>query len=183
MRARPLGHFVAVQAKPEETFRGCSILRGAKGKGETFLKGTVLRCGPGVGPEVSEGDEVFYEAQSAHKGQTQPFDAAIFGGTTGANAYIIPVYPSSLLSVEEIDRERVGRTRERDRLKRIAKRRNLDGLESAQLAHHELRIGILNIRRRGRSRGNHPITFGDQAVGSGVVAVVMQPTTEAKEPQ
>ena len=105
MLARPLRNYVALESIASDTYQCTSIIKGGArfGKGQNFLRGRVIKRGPLVGPEVPEGAEVFYERQSAHQGQTEPFDAAIFGGTPGAHAYIVPVFPCALLSSETID--------------------------------------------------------------------------------
>ena len=174
MLARPLRNFVAIQAITSKTYECTSIIKGGArfGNGDNFLRGTVLRRGPLVGQEVPDGAEVFYERQSAHPGQTEPFDAAIFGGTPGEKAYIIPVFPCALLTSDSIERERHARKVEIERFKSISKKRSLDPLERAKYEHHQFRLGILNIKRRGMSRGNAQNELGDQAVGSGVVAVI-----------
>lgn len=176
--ARPLYHYVAVEAQDESAFayfEGTSILTSTQKRTERFLLGTVLKKGPLVGSEVSVGDKVMYECQSAHPGQTQALDAAIFGGTPGADSYLIPVYPEALLGTGDIEEEKAKRMRAIEELSEVAESRWLNQHERAQLGHHERRLKLLEYKRRGRARGQNPKALNDTAKGSGVVAVVIEP--------
>lgn len=180
--ARPLYHYVAIEAQDQSEFayfEGTSILATPKKRTERFLLGTVLKKGPLVGSEVSVGDKVMYECQSAHPGQTKALDAEIFGGTPGGESYLIPVYPEALMGTGEIEEEKAKRMRAINQLSEVAEKRWLNAHEQAQLGHHERRIKLLEYKRRGRARGQNPKALNDTAKGSGVVAVVLEPNEES----
>ena len=176
MKARPLHNYVAIEEQGKEAYalhEGTSILRAPTAKSARFLRGSVLRKGPLVGDEVAVGDTVLYESMSAHRGQTAPMDAAIFGGTEGARAYLIPVSPASLLSAEAADREIAQRTAEIGAIEEAGKRRPLNSLERERLFTHASRIELLTRTKGDRARGVDWNPIQKQGKGAGVVAVVL----------
>lgn len=174
MRARPLGMYAAVEPIESKTFEGTNILMTAKTRHSRWLKGRVLAVGSGVGEEVSVGDEVLYEAQSAHPGQSAPIAAELFGGTDGKNCYLIPVMKQSLRSASSLDKEVAIREREMKRLSDLGDTRFLNDAEASQYGRHEKRVSELKEERRELARGSKWDPWKTPGRGAGIVGIVQE---------
>jgi len=177
MKARPLGNYVAVcptgQTKGNElTTVGGILLSIETRTHRNFISGIVLGVGSRVPEDVSVGDTVLYEAQSAHESQAAPIDAECFGGEKGLDAYLIPVYSGALVSSADLEEQLVRHQRDIELLSVKAEKGWLDPTDVEKLGFHERSIALLTEKRRGRSRNGERRKKGDTAKGSGVVAII-----------
>ena len=173
LKARPLGNFVAVEQVTSDVYEGTGIIAAPSRRTERMLRGRVLAKGNLVGAEVEVGDEVFYECMSAHRGQTAPIDAACFGGTAGGDAYLVPVLPAALLTVQAIESELRQRAAELAAIEAKAKRQPISDLDRAQAVTHQQRISLLRRRKQKTARDQDWNPIQGQGKGAGVVAVVL----------
>ena len=185
MKARPLGNFVAVCPLGQSRGHELSSVNGIFMSIETrthrnFISGVVLSVGSRVPCDVSVGDTVVYEAQSAHQSQTSPIDAECFGGKKGLDAYLIPVYSGALVSSADLEERLVRHQSEIEALSVKAEKGWLEPLDVEKLGFHERSIAELTEQRRGRSRNGERRKKGDTAKGSGVVAIIKQEEKECQ---
>ena len=173
LKARPLKNFVAIEQISTEVYEGTSIIAAPSRRTDRVLRGRVLAKGALVGAEVEVGDEVLYECMSAHRGQTAPIDAACFGGSPGGDAYLVPVMPASLLSVQAIESELRQRLSELAAIETKARRQPLSDLDRAKAATHQQRISLLRRRKQNTARDHDWNPIQGQGKGAGVVAVVL----------
>ena len=177
-RARTLGIYCAVEPDNQgETVTGAGVVLSLDSRlRRNFLTGTVLCVGPKVSDQVSVGQTVVYERESAHPSQTGPIDASIFGGSVNRYAVVLPLYPSALKSVADLEEELVKRKADVDALATKAETQSLTDDDVAALEVHERRVRELDEMRTGRARGQARRKLNDNAKGSGIVAIL-----EAKE--
>ena len=173
-KARTLGHYCAVEPDTQgEVKSNAGIVLSADSRyRRNFLTGTVLSVGKDVKHAVSVGQKVVYERESAHPSQTGPIDAALFGGSSGKFAIVLPLYPSALLSVAELEEELLKRKADVDRLMVKGEREGLTEEDCAALELHEKRVQALDEMRTGRARGQTRRKVADNAKGSGIVAIM-----------
>ena len=177
MKARPLGNFVAVCPDGQVSGHDLTSVGGIIMSIETrthrnFISGVVISVGSRVPQDVSVGDTVVYEAQSAHGSQTAPIDAELFGGQKGLDAYLIPVYSGALVSSADLEEQLVRHQKEIELLSVKAEKGWLNPIDVERLGFHERSIALLTEKRRGRSRNGERRKKGDTAKGSGVVAII-----------
>ena len=172
MKARPIGNYAAVEPITQDTFEGSSIVMPAINKHGRWLRGRVLALGSKVVGDVSVGDEVVYEAQSAHPKQSEALDAAMFGGTDGGYCFLIPVLTGSLRSAASLDREVAIRKNEMKRLEALGDTRFLSHAEAAEYGRHENQVAQLMGRRRELARGPQWDPWKTPGRGAGIVGIV-----------
>lgn len=171
--ARTLGHWCAVEpeSQGEQKINGVILSLDSRYR-RNFLVGRVLCVGPKVKDCVSVGTRVVYERESGHPSQTGPIDAALFGGSEGRFAVILPLYPAALESVADLEEELLKRRDDVDRMGKKADSVGLSESDFDQLAVHEIKIKELEDRRTGRARGVTRRKIADGAKGSGIVAIL-----------
>ena len=185
MKARPLGNYVAVCPNGQNIGHALPSVGGIIMSIETrthrnFISGVVLSVGSKVPLDVSVGDTVVYEAQSAHQSQTAPIDAECFGGQKGYDAYLIPVYSGALVSSADLEEQLVRHQAEIEALSIKFEKGWLEPLDVERLGFHERSIAMLTEQRRGRSRNGERRKKGDTAKASGVVAIIKQEEKECQ---
>lgn len=180
MKAKPLGNYAAVEPITRDTFEGSSILMSTINKHERWLHGRVLALGSRVESDVKVGDEVVYEAQSAHPKQNAALDAGMFGGTEGGQCFLIPVLTGSLRSAASLDREVALRKKEMQRLESLGDTRFLNDEEASEYGRHERRVQELTDRRRELARGPQWDPWKTPGRGAGIVGIVEE-TQNGKE--
>ena len=174
MTARTLGYYCAVEPEGQgETATPSGVVLAPSTRyRRNFLIGRVLSVGKLAEGAVSVGQRVIYERESGHPSQTGPIDASLFGGSEGNFAIVLPLYPSSLLSVSELEEEMLKRKSDVDRLMVKGEAHGLTEADCAILEKHEQRVGELEEMRTGRARGQTRRKIADNAQGSGIVAIL-----------
>lgn len=172
-KARTLGYWCAVEpeAQGEQVSNGVILSLDSRYR-RNFLIGRVLCVGPKAADYLSVGKRVVYERESGHPSQTGPIEASLFGGADDRFAVILPLYPSALASVAELEEELLKRKADVDRMGKKADTVGLSESDFDQLAVHEIKIKILEDRRTGRARGVTRRKIADGAKGSGIVAIL-----------
>ena len=172
-KARTLGYWCAVEpeAQGEQNINGIILALDSRYR-RNFLTGRVLCVGPKAKKYLKPGKRVVYERESGHPSQTGPIEATLFGGAEGKFAVILPLYPSALESVSELEEELLKRKADVDRMGAKADLVGLSESDFDQLAIHEIKIKELEERRTGRARGVTRRKIADGAKGSGIVAIL-----------
>ncbi len=172
-KARTLGHWCAVEpdSQGEQNINGVILSLDSRYR-RNFLIGKVLCVGPKAKAYLSVGSRVVYERESGHPSQTGPIDAALFGGEEGRFAVILPLYPSALDSVADLEEELLKRKADVEKMGAKADSVGLTESDFDQLAVHEIKIKYLEDRRTGRARGVTRRKIADGAKGSGIVAIL-----------
>mgnify|MGYP001338247332 CR=1 FL=1 len=184
LKAKPLGNYAAICPEGQKSDlqeRNGVLLSIDTRTHRNFLIGEILALGSRVPLGVSVGDRVVYERMSAHPAQTAPIDASVFGGESGLDSYLIPVYPGALLSAADLEECLVRHKEEVEKIGQQAEVRGMESIDLEKLEFHERAIQDLVRKRKGRSRNGEHRKKGDTAIGSGVVAIIDKETDDVSK--
>lgn len=182
MNWKPTRGYVAVQPLGQNTgpVRVGNVFL-ASNLVKATLHGRVLAIGPGV-RDLTVGDTVAYERQSAHPGQDRPIPATYFGGDEGQFAVILPAGKYAE-DVSHIDSELLARQAELDEiLKAWRNKPHIPEDVQWQAGKHKYEIDRLNAKKRRGSR-TKAFTRSDQAgnvVNQGIIAVLAEETQDGQ---
>ena len=168
---RPLGDWVAVQALPPEQ-RGSVIIQ-TFARGVKYNRGRVLRLGR-LARGLEVGDVVWYEAHSAHPGQTWAIAAERFGGDEGADAFLLRAPRKAAPSSEADD---VIHDRLSDQVSRLrktwghAEEKDIPKPVREQMAGYLKRLNQIEKERVGKRKSRRMGHTSDTARRQGIFAV------------